>query len=313
MFTGIAGAIAWGVSTFLIGIALSMSPFVNSTSAIFLSPFISTFLHDFMSTIYVLVYNLIFRKAKDFKASLFSKAGLLAVFAGLFAGPVGMTGYVLTVSYMGSSIAAIASSIFPAVGAILARIFLKEKMKWYQYVSLVICLLGIYGLSYSSDINITNFWLGLLGAVLCSFGWGIEGVLIASAMKKKTISDETLLQIREGTSAIFYAVVLLPILQAWPLTIQVFNFNTNNFAFLVIASAAVFGMSSYLFYYKSISQIGPSKAMILNITYVIWTILLNLVVYHALLSWISIVCLFVVMTFSILTAVDVKTLFKKKQ
>ena len=39
-----------------------------------------------------------------------------------------MTGYVLSVANMGASIGAVASAIFPAIGAVLAYIFLKEKI-----------------------------------------------------------------------------------------------------------------------------------------------------------------------------------------
>ena len=71
-----------------------------------------------------------------------------------------MTGYVLSVANMGASVGAAASAIFPAIGAVLAYIFLKEKMQWYRWVFLILTLLGVYGLSYSPDVHIVNFWLG---------------------------------------------------------------------------------------------------------------------------------------------------------
>lgn len=47
--------------------------------------------------------------------------------AAVIGGPIGMTGYVLAINYMGASIGAVASAVFPAIGAILAYFFLKEK------------------------------------------------------------------------------------------------------------------------------------------------------------------------------------------
>ena len=93
--------------------------------------------------------------------------------AAIIGGPVGMTGYIMAVTYMGASIGAIASAIFPAIGAVLAYVFLKEKMKWYQWIFLLATLAGVYGLSYDPTLNVTNFWLGIIGALLCAFGTGL--------------------------------------------------------------------------------------------------------------------------------------------
>lgn len=59
-------------------------------------------------------------KTRDFKWILCASA---------IGGPIGMTGYVLAVNYMGVSVGAIASAVYPAVGSILAFIFLKKKSK----------------------------------------------------------------------------------------------------------------------------------------------------------------------------------------
>ena len=46
MFYGIAAGATWAVETIILGIALSMAPFVSTEQAIFLAPFVSTFIHD---------------------------------------------------------------------------------------------------------------------------------------------------------------------------------------------------------------------------------------------------------------------------
>lgn len=75
----------------------------------------------------------------------------------------------LAVNNMGASIGAVAGAVYPAIGTVLAFLFLKEKVKWYQWIFLIFTLLGVYGLSYSPSINIENFRLGLLGAFMCAF------------------------------------------------------------------------------------------------------------------------------------------------
>ena len=50
MIAGILAGITWAIETIVLGIALAMSPFVSTEKAIFLAPFISTFIHDAFSS-----------------------------------------------------------------------------------------------------------------------------------------------------------------------------------------------------------------------------------------------------------------------
>ena len=58
MITGLSAGILWGLDTVILGIALVMTPFVSTEQAIFLAPFVSTFLHDACSSIWMLLYML---------------------------------------------------------------------------------------------------------------------------------------------------------------------------------------------------------------------------------------------------------------
>ena len=51
MFSGITAGITWALETIILGAALAMSPFCKTEEAIFLAPFVSTFLHDACSAI----------------------------------------------------------------------------------------------------------------------------------------------------------------------------------------------------------------------------------------------------------------------
>lgn len=270
MVSGIIAAITWGLETVVLGIALAMSPFCTTEQALFLAPFVSTFLHDTFSAIFATIYNGVRGNLKNvWNALVHTKTGKFVVVAALIGGPIGMTGYVLCVNYLGASIGAIASAIFPAIGAVLAFIFLKEKMQWYRWVLLIITLLGVYFLSYSPELNMSDFVLGIVGALMCSFGWGIEAVVLAKCLKDSEMKDEYALQIRQTTSAVVNGLVVLPIVKGWGFTAQLFTNNTG-WLFLTLALAALFATISYLFYYRAISQIGASKAMALNITYTAW-------------------------------------------
>ena len=311
MIAGIIAGITWAVETIILGIALAMSPFVSTEQAVMLAPFASTFLHDAFSAIWSCVYNGVKGNLPNVVKALKTKSGRFVALAAVIGGPVGMTGYVLSVANMGASIGAVASAIFPAIGAVLAYIFLKEKMSWYRWIFLILSLLGVYGLSYSPEVNIVNFWLGYAGTLMCAFGWGIEAVIIAKSVQDDAVTDEIALQIRQTTSALVYGIIILPVIKGWGFTASLFG--GTGMLIPVIAIAALFATASYLYYYKAIAQIGASKSMALNITYSAWAVIFSIIFLRdmSLLNPVTIICTVVVLVFGILAGADYKDLIKK--
>lgn len=312
MVAGIIAGITWAVATIVLGIALGMSSFCSTEQAIFLAPFVSTFLHDACSAIWSTIYNGVRGKTKNVWKAFCTKSGKWVVIAAVIGGPIGMTGYVMAVNYMGASIGAVASAIFPAIGTILAYIFLKEEMKWYQWIFLIFTLIGVYGLSYSPELQIENFWLGILGALMCAFGWGIEAVILAKSLTDPEVTDEYALQIRQTTSALVYGVVILPVISGWGFTTKLFTPETG-LLLPTIAVAGLFATISYLFYYKAIAQIGASKSMALNVTYCAWAIVFTVLILGdtSVLTPLTILCAVVVLVCGIFAAADFKKIFGK--
>lgn len=314
MLFGISAGVTWALETIIIGIALGMAPFIEDKRAVFLAPFVSTFIHDGCSAIWACIYNTVRGQLPDVFKALKTKSGKFVMLAGVIGGPVGMTGYIMSINYMGASIGAVASAVFPAIGAVLAYIFLKEEMKWYRWVLLGITLLGVYGLSYSPEISINNFWLGITGALMCSFGWGIEAVILAKCFKDPSVKNEYALQIRQTTSALIYGVILLPVLKGWGFTVNLFKGESIK-VLPIIALAALFATISYLCYYKAIAKIGASKAMALDVTYAAWSIFFTVVILRdfSVLSPLTVGCALIVIVCGVLAAADFKELKKKKQ
>ena len=313
MLTGIFAGIMWALETVVLGIALSMSPMVSTEEAILLAPFVATFLHDAFSAVYMLIYNAIRGGLKGFFEVFKSKTVLWLVLSSAMGGPIGMTGYVLAVNCLGSSVGAVASAVYPAVGTVLAWVFLKEKTKWYQWIFLVLTLLGVYGLSYSPSFSAGNFVLGIAGAFMCAFGWGIEAVILAKCLKGTDLRDEYALGIRQAVSAALYGAVILPLLGGWRMTAGLITGGEIRLL-LTVAAAALCATVSYLLYYKTIGKLGASKAMALNITYTAWAILFTVVLLRdfSVLNPMTLVCSAVIVVCGILSAMDLKKLFGKR-
>ena len=309
MITGIFAGITWALETVILGIALGMSPFVSGGEAMLLAPFIATFLHDAFSAIFMFIYNAIIGNIKKMFSVCRTRSFKWLILASAIGGPVGMTGYVLAVNYMGASVGAVASAVYPAIGTLLACLFLRERVKWYQWIFLGATLVGVYTLSYSPTLNMENFWLGLLGALMCAFGWGVEAVILAKCFKDDSIKNEYALGIRQTVSALIYGVIIIPILGGWGITAELFTTNTG-LLLPTIGVAALCATVSYLFYYKAIAKIGASKAMALNITYTAWAMLLTVVILRdfSIINATTLISSVVIVVCGILAATDLKEL-----
>ncbi|SFN57560.1 DMT family transporter [Proteiniclasticum ruminis] len=309
MFDGLLAGLLWGLDTVILGIALARTPFVSTEAAVFLAPFVSTFIHDFFSSLWMLLYTGVRGEFSNVLRALRSKSGKFIVLAALIGGPVGMTGYVLSIKYIGAAYTAIISSLFPAVGALFSYIFLKEKMKPYQLIGLFVSIGGVIALGYTpGGSDTSNLVLGFLFAILCVVGWAAEAVIIAYGLKDPQISDSQALQIRQLTSALFYAVIILPVLGGWLLSTEVLASSTMP----VILLSAFFGTASYLFYYKAIGKIGASKAMALNITYCAWAVVFGVIILQQTVSLRDIVLGLVIIAGSLIAAADLKELIPEK-
>jgi drug/metabolite transporter (DMT)-like permease len=311
MITGLAAGIFWAIDTVILGIALAMTPFVSTEQAIFLAPFVSTFIHDFCSGIWMLIYMGVKKQYKNVIRALKTRSGKFIILGALFGGPIGMTGYVFAIKYLGPTYTAMISAMFPALGSFLSHIFLKERMKPIQMAGFAVSILAMVVMGYApGGSEITNLGLGFACALLCVVGWAVEVVICAYGMKDPNVNNEQALMIRQLTSAIFYGVVIINVVRGWGFTMDI-AFSKST---LVILAAAFFGTASYLCYYKAINDLGPSKGMALDITYSAWSIPIAFLVLRTIPDVKSIICGVVILAGSLIAATDIReTLGLKKK
>ena len=135
MGKGIMAGILWALDTVVLGMALAMSPFGATEQAVFLAPFVSTFFHDVFSSLWMLIYMGIRGRYRGVIRAVKTKSGKFIMLGALLGGPIGMSGYVAAIHYIGPAYTAVISALFPALGALFSYIFLKEKM--FQYLRLM--------------------------------------------------------------------------------------------------------------------------------------------------------------------------------
>ncbi len=307
---GLFSGILWGLDTVVLGIALSMSPFIGTAEALAFAAIASSFLHDASCAIWLAIYMGIRGRLKDTLTALKTKSGLVVIAGALLGGPIGMTGYVIAINNIGAAYTAIISAFYPALGAFLSFVLLKEKMSAKQIASLVVALVGVMSMGYISAgaSEMGNATIGLVGAILAVIGWGSEAVLCAWGMRDDAVDNETALQIRETTSALVYGIVVLPLFGAWAFTASAIP----NFATGIVALSGLAGTASYLFYYKSISVIGAAKAMALNISYSAWAVVFGFILQGTVPSVATVFFCILILVGTVLAASDWNELFGRK-
>ncbi|MCR8746712.1 DMT family transporter [Romboutsia lituseburensis] len=285
---GIISGMLWGLDTVLTGIILNKSSFVETQTAIFLAPFISSFLHDMFSSLWMMVYMSATRQLPQIVESIKTRSGKFICIAAIFGGPIGTASYLLAVKYIGVGYTASISSIYPAIGSFWAYLFLKEKLNKNAFIGLSIIMLSVIILGYSSEkISGDNYLLGFSLALVCVLGWSLESIICAYGMKANEVSPSQALQIRQLVSTLFYGIII-HILGGIELISTVTVIFTNISGWICFIALA--GTASYMFYYTSIDSIGPVKATVLNITYSIWAIIFNIFIFDSPVTLRLVIC-----------------------
>lgn len=297
--SGVLSGALWGLDTVLTGIILSQDPFISTQQAIMLAPIISAFLHDTFSSLWMMIY-LIFKRefAKTIKL-LNTRSGRFVALAALFGGPIGMAAYLFAINYIGAGYTASISAIYPAVGAFFAYIFLKEKLSIRGWIGLGLSIISIIILGYTPDSNVgSNFFIGFIFALVCVLGWSLESVICAYGMKDDEVNSIQALQIRQLVSALFYGIIIVPIIGGMGLNKVVLTSNVP----IIIMLTALVGTLSYNFYYKAIDKVGPVKATGLNVTYSIWAIIFDVLILGNAITIKLIICAMLIIIGSVLVS-----------
>ena len=306
---GLTSGILWALDTVILGIALTMAPYIDTVEALALAAIVSSALHDVFCALWLFLYMAVRGRLGDTLAALKTRSGKVVMLGALLGGPIGMTGYVTAINNIGAGYTAIISSFYPAFGTLMAVLLLKEKITAGRLIALFVALCGIIAMGYlSADTTVVGDpTIGLIAAIVTVVGWGSEAVLCAWGMRDDAVDNETALQIRETTSAIVYLFVILPIFGAWMFTWT----SLPTFGVGVVALAALAGTASYLFYYKGIATIGAAKGMALNISYSAWAVLFGLILLGSVPGPVEIICCVAILCGTILAACDWKELFSR--
>lgn len=263
---GISSGIFWAINTLLLSKIMDSTSVLYLNSLFFVIPLTISFLHDFFSSFFLLI-NL---KIKRTKISISIKVLLILILASILGGPIGMGSYLIGAKLIGSSYSATISVLYPLIGLILDKLFFQINLNKKKVIGIIIGIFSIVLISFSKDnVVYENFYLGIVFSIICAFSWATEGVIASYAMTFEEVSSDTAIWIRQFTSSMFYLFFILPFMDTRIIFKNLFDLNL---IYLLIFSSFI-GSISYLLWYKSMSIVGASIAMTLNISYILWIVL----------------------------------------
>ncbi len=276
---GILSGITWGFDTVILGIVMSMTPFVENKILVMGGAIFASALHDVFSACWLCLYMWKKRRLPELIPALKTRDGKFCALAALFGGPIAMTFYTLAIATGGAALTANVTAIYPILGTALAVLILKEKTGIQTWLGLVLCVGGICLMGYAppgeQSVNIIG---GILLAFIAAVGWATEGVVCGYGMKGGRVDPILALLIREITSGLVYCLIVAPIfLKGYA---SVFAGTRAIFlcpsCALLLSVTALIGMTSFGLWYTAIDNIGAAKGLCLNVTYSLWSVLITL-------------------------------------
>lgn len=279
-FSGIFSGITWGLDTVLIGVTMSLTPFVENPLLLIGGTFICSMLHDTFASFWMLVIMGGKGRLKEFLKAVKMKDGMYCMLGALFGGPLAMTFYMLAIAKGGPALTATVTACYPLLGSAMAVFILKEKMRLRGWLGLFICILGIIYIGYTpTDDQSVNVVGGIMFAAVAAIGWATEGVVCGYGMKAGNVDPQMALLIREVTSGAVYLLIVTPLMVGG--YVEMFNGMSSVFSYFpawsLLLITALIGMSSFFMWYTAIDLIGAARALCLNVTYSFWAVVFSFI------------------------------------
>ena len=186
-----------------------------------------------------------------------------------------MGGYVAAVLLAGPADALTATATYPVLGAILARLLLRQRLDRVGWLGVVAAAAGATLIAVDAGSGAGNL-IGIGLALIAAAAVALEGIVATRAMVG--LDTNTVMAGRELLSAVMFGLVVLVVPGAVSAVGQIV---ADSGLAVLIAGAGAIGGYSYVIWYRSIRKIGVARAMALNISYAMWGVLFAWIVLHA--------------------------------
>ncbi|MDR1111980.1 MAG: DMT family transporter [Deltaproteobacteria bacterium] len=294
ILAGILSGVLWGASGTVLYLALNFEPFTlpqfsgeglefgPGLALLVAAALCGALMHDTFAAIWVGVHNIRAGKFKEYGRTLRTKPGKMVCLGAILGGPIGMSGYLLGITFVNAAYALPITAAYPALAAVLATFIFRERNPARVWIGVVLCILGSFLVYYAplgeGQEKDVYFAIGMVLSTLACLGWASEGLLSTYGMDM--LDPDIALGIREGVSAIAYFIFVVPVVTLFmsnsfgPTPIwELFSAAWHTSALPIYVFAGFLGGFSYIYWYRALNMTGVARAMALNVTYALWGVL----------------------------------------
>jgi len=276
-------AVLWGL-WYVPGTAIWYEePFVKLTAGgpqeFLLAAAIITTLSSFAVLFFLFIWTGVLEKwgeiGRTFRRGKITKWFFIAA---IFGGPCALFGSFLAIGYVGPVFAAIASLMYPVIGAPMALLWYREKISARAAIGIFLILVGgisIYAPGLIGEFNSPNgdAWIGYLGGFMAAIGWGVEGAIAGRVLD---VSDPDVANtIRFVAECLYWVILILPIM-AWYTGADVLAIVSGAFSFWsllwILLGGACFAFC-YAAWYKSFPLIGVGRGQAIGALYAVFAVI----------------------------------------
>jgi drug/metabolite transporter (DMT)-like permease len=259
---GLMSGATWGVVAVLLPAAdqLSDAPLLAMSLAV-------AALCDTAAAFFLLVHSGVAGSLADLARVLASRRALVIGACSVLGGPLFMGGYVAAVILAGPSEALTGTATYPVIGAILARLLLRQQIGRVGWLGVTVTAVGatLIAVDVSGPDDSRHVLVGVGVALAAAAAVALEGIVATRAMVG--LDTNTVMAAQKCLSAMVFGVVLLVI----PGGIATVGSVIAHSGLIVpIVGAGMIAGYSYVVWYRSIRKIGVARAMALNISYAMW-------------------------------------------
>ncbi|MCI8646981.1 MAG: DMT family transporter [Firmicutes bacterium] len=279
---GLGAGVAYGFQGIVLGEAGTLSPFADPSYGLWLicvASLVTSGLHEIFAGVWALVFNQARGTGlREYGRLLKTKMGWMLMGGALVGGPLAASAYLIAINLCGPTYAAAITAFFPVIGQVLSSIFFKEKIKGRAWMGILLVVIGSLVVGFAPPEGVyPHFYVGIIFAVISAVLWAVEGIIVTYA---NDIVDAYVPVgvFRSFGAGIMDLLILVPLCGAiGGVGLSGFGMIADAFAagwpVILVAIAAIGGAFNYLAFYSAMSMTGVGRAMALDVTYGVWSIL----------------------------------------
>ena len=227
------------------------------------------------------------KRLKEFSKTLLSRDSIAVLPAAVCSGVVAAVPYVIASNY-NSPLALTLSTAFPAIGALAAVIWFKEKLTKLKFAGILITIIGVGAMT---GLGESVPWFVYLIALIPAFGYAFEGLFGYNAMRGDIHPEVTTVMRRVYFILLFAVLILIcclltgdfryigELLSSFEVNDAVYPFlsglaGNKAAVWIILFIGSACSAVSYAVWYYSMIYGGVGTAQTLNITYSAFLVIL---------------------------------------